>query len=231
MEAAKAAVQDFVERQPASILVGVVAFSDSGFSVQRPTNDKAEILAAVHRMTPQRGTALGSGIIASLNTITSGNAANWVPPKVFSNLTPEPTPSPTPMPAGIYQPAVIILLTDGDNNQNPDPLQVAQVSAERGVRIFTIGIGSEAGATVTVNGFSVHTELNAELLKAIAETTDGEYFQAQTEEDLHKIYEAINPQFVIKPEKTEVTALFAAVGLLVFLFAGILSLVWFGRLP
>ncbi len=231
MEAAKAAVLDFVERQPESILVGVVAFSDSGFSVQHPTNDKAEILAAINRMKPQRGTALGSGILASLNTITSGNAANWVAPKVFSNLTPEPTATPTPMPPGVYQPAVIILLTDGDNNQDPDPQEVAQFSAERGVRIYTIGIGSEAGATVTVNGFTVHTELNADLLRAIAETTDGKYFQAQTEEDLHKIYETITPQFVVKPENTEVTALFAAGGLLIFLLAGIFSLVWFSRLP
>ncbi len=231
MEAAKAAVRDFVDRQPNTIQIGVVAFSDSGFSVQRPTNNKDDILAAINRLTPQRGTSLGNGITASLNTIASGNAANWTQPKVFTNLTPTPTVTPTPVPQGTHIPAVIILLTDGDNNENPDPNLVAQASSDRGVRIFTIGVGSETGSTVKVNGFTVHTQLNADLLKAISAATDGQYYNAQSEKDLQTIYESINPQFVIKPEKTEVTALIAGASLLVFLLAGVVSLFWFGRLP
>ena len=231
MEAAKAAVSEFVERQPAGILIGVVAFSDSGLSVQRPTNDKAEIQAAIARLTPQRGTSLGSGIIASLNTISSGNATNWVQPNVYSNLTPEPTATPTPMPPGVYAPAVIILLSDGDNNANPDPVLAALGSQEKGVRIYTVGIGSEEGATIQVNGFTVHTQLNAELLQSLAKITGGEYFNAQSEEELKAIYDSIDLQWVVKPEKTEVTALFAAASLLVFLLAGWLSLIWFGRVP
>src|SRR3972149_3868396 len=71
MEAAKAAVRDFVQRQPLTVQIGVVAFSDSGFSVQVPTNDQAAILAAIDRLSPTRGTSLANGILISLNTIAA----------------------------------------------------------------------------------------------------------------------------------------------------------------
>ena len=73
MEAAKAAARDFVQRQPPSVQIGVVAFSDNGFSVQVPTNDQDAILAAINRLTPQRGTSLANGIRASLNAIAVGS--------------------------------------------------------------------------------------------------------------------------------------------------------------
>jgi Ca-activated chloride channel family protein len=71
MEAAKAAARDFVERQPPSVLIGVVAFSDSGFSVQAPTDDPALIIAAIDRLAPERATSLGNGILASLEAIAA----------------------------------------------------------------------------------------------------------------------------------------------------------------
>jgi hypothetical protein len=114
MEAAKAAAWDFVQRQPSSVQIGVVAFSDGGFAVQAPTNDQEAILATINRLTPQRGTSLGQGILASLNTIAAG--AEQAPP-LDSNLTPTPPATPTPVPYGTYTPAVIVLLTDGENNE------------------------------------------------------------------------------------------------------------------
>src|SRR5206468_2945489 len=83
-------------------------------------------------------TSVAQGIQAALNAI----AADSNPPLSLSNRTPSPTPSPTAMPKGTYIPAVIILLTDGENNQNPDPLAVAQAAADRGVRIYTVGVGT-----------------------------------------------------------------------------------------
>ena len=74
LEAAKAAAREFIRKQPIGIQIGVVAFSDNGFSVQVPTNDQAAILAAIDRLEPTRGTALATGILASLNTIASLNA-------------------------------------------------------------------------------------------------------------------------------------------------------------
>jgi len=119
MEAAKAAAQRFVDRQPDRVLVGVVAFSDSGLSVQAPTNEKEAILASIDRLAPERGTSLANGIYAALTTIaTAGREPDT---NYYSNQTPEPTPTPTPVPAGTYTSAVIVLLTDGENTVSPDP--------------------------------------------------------------------------------------------------------------
>ena len=226
MEAAKAAARGFVEAQPDSIQIGIVAFSDSGFAVQAPTNDRESILASINRLTPQRGTSLANGILASLAVIAGETEPA---PRLLSNLTPAPTPSPTPVPQGTYSPAVIVLLTDGENNVPPNPFVAAQLAAERGVRIYTVGIGSAAGTTLAVEGFSVHTQLDEATLEQISQLTGGAYYNAETEKDLRAIYENLDPQLVIKAEKIEVTSIFAGVSLLVLLFGGLLSLVWFGR--
>ena len=228
MDAAKVAAQDFIKRQPPAVQMGVVAFSDSGFSVQVPTNDRDLVLAAIDRLTPQRGTSLARGIQASLNTISAGSGQ---PVRRLSNITPTPTPTPTPVPQGTFTPAVIVMLTDGENNESPDPLAAAQTAADRGVRIYTVGIGSPAGTTLHINGITVHTQLFEEPLQQISQLTGGVYYNATTEQDLRSIYDNLDPQLVIKPEKTEVTSLFAGVSILVLLIGGTFSLLWFSRLP
>ena len=92
------------------------------------------------------------------------------------------------MPKGTYTSAVIVLLTDGENNESPDPLAAAQVAADRGVRIYTVGIGTAAGTNVHINGFTVHTQLDEATLQQIAQITGGTYYNAQNEQDLLKIY-------------------------------------------
>src|SRR5690349_10705423 len=62
MEAAKVAARDFVQRQPSTVQIGVVAFSDGGLNVQEPTNDRDAVLAAINRLAPARGTSLANGI-------------------------------------------------------------------------------------------------------------------------------------------------------------------------
>jgi Ca-activated chloride channel homolog len=229
MEAAKAAGRDFVQRQPLTVQVGVVAFSDSGLTVQPPTNDKDTILSSINRLTPQRGTSLANGILAALNTIAiaqSGQTTHF-----YSNLTPLPTLTPTPVPQGQYTSAAIILLTDGENNESPDPLLAAQAAAARGVRIYTIGIGSPTGTTLHINGFTVHTQLDETMLQQISQLTGGIYYNAANEGDLHKIYNDLTPQWMIKTEETELTSIFAGAGILALLIGGMFSLLWFSRLP
>jgi Ca-activated chloride channel homolog len=228
MEAAKTIAKDFVTHQPITVQIGVVAFSENGFSVQPPSNDQQAILASIDRVAPQRGTSLASGILVSLDTIAKqlGEA-----PLESSDFAPELLPTPTPMPEGIYSSAVIILLSDGENNVNPDPLSAAQAAADRGVRIHTVGLGSASGTTLKINGFTVHTQLDEALLQQISQMTGGTYHNAVNEEDLRKIYANINPQLVVKPEKMEVTSLFAGVSLLFLLAGGALSLLWFSRVP
>ncbi|MCX6050080.1 MAG: VWA domain-containing protein [Chloroflexi bacterium] len=230
MEAAKAAARDFVERQPSTVQIGVVGFSDNGFAVQPPTNDQDAILGAINRLTPQRGTSLGQGILASLKVIEVDKAKAETP-RLYSNLTPTPVVSPTPVAKGTHSPSVIVLLTDGENNENPDPLVAAQTSIDRGVRIYTVGIGSAAGTTLHVNGFSVHTQLDEATLQQISQLTDGIYYNAENQQELRSVYDNLDPQLVIKSEAMEVTSIFAGASILIMLIGGAFSLLWFSRLP
>jgi Ca-activated chloride channel family protein len=225
MEAAKAAAREFVENQPASILIGVVAFSDSGFSIQPPTKDKEAIYVAINRLSPERGTSLAQGILAALNVV-----APILEEGISDNPNLPPISTPTPVPPGTFIPAVIVLLTDGDNNMEPDPLEVALEARRRGVRIDTVGIGSPEGTTLTIDDFLVYTQLNETILQQIAQATQGTYYNAQNEGDLRAIYEELKPQLVVKTEEIEVTSLFAGTSLLLFLLGGIFSMIWFGRL-
>ncbi len=227
MEAAKEAAIEFVQRQPASVKIGVVAFSDSGFAIQRPTNDQALILAAIERLAPERGTSLAYGIITAIDTLLVRPEAT----RVYSDLTPTPTPIPTPALPGSNRNAAIVLITDGENTAPPEPFEAAQLAADRGVRVYPIGIGSPGGADLEVEGFMVHTRLDEPTLQQIAQLTEGLYFNAANEEDLRTIYDELDPQFVIRTETMEITALLAGVGMLLLLIGGAFSLAWFSRLP
>ncbi len=233
MEAAKAAAEAFVAQQPSSVVIGIVAFSDSGLAVQAPTNDQGAVLAAISRLAPERGTSLGEGILASLQAI----ALEESPPATdYYSLrspspSPSPTPTPTPVPAGSHTSAVVVLLTDGENNEAPDPAVAAQAAADRGIRIFTVGLGSPAGTTVNLDGFQVHTQLNEPLLQQIASVTDGAYYRAEDAQQLRSIYAGLDTRLVVEPEKIEITGLFAGAGVLLLAAGGVASLAWLGRLP
>jgi len=229
MEAAKAAAQDFIQHQPRSVQIGLVVFSDSGVTVQAPTNDKDVLAAAIKRLAPKRGTSLANGILASLQMI----AAVGKPPDThfYSNLPPAATPTPTPMPKGSYSPAVIVLLTDGNNNETPDPQAAAQAAADRGVKIYTVGIGTATGTNVKINGFTIHTQLDDTALRQISDLTNGAYYSANNAQDLLKIYQNITTELVVQPEDTEVTSIFAGAGILFLLLGAAFSFLWLGRIP
>jgi len=227
LEAAKAAALAFVERQPPTVRIGVVAFSDSGLAIQQPTYNQEDILAAIRRLDPARGTSLGNGMIVSLDVIE----ARLEETNFYSNLTPQPTPSPTPVPMGTYRAGVIVLLTDGENTDDPDPLEVAQSAADRGVRVYPIGIGSPTGTVLNIEGFNVFTQLDEALLQEIAGRTGGTYYNAASAEELLDIYDNLDREFVITPEPMEITPLLAGMSILMLLIGGALSLLWFGRVP
>jgi Ca-activated chloride channel homolog len=230
MAAAKAAAKDFVAREPAGVTIGVVAFSDSGVSVQTPTADQATVLAAIDRLTPQRGTSLGQGILDSLKVIAVAEAGPYAN-NYYSNPSAgaTPTPSPTPVPSGAHAPAAIVLLSDGENNESPSPLTAAQTAADQGVRIYTIGIGSTAGATVTVSGFQLHTQLDPATLQQISQATGGTYYAATDAAQLRAVYDNLDTAVVIQPQLTEITSIFAGVSLALLIAGAMTSLLWLGR--
>ena len=229
MEVAKAAATEFVNKQPSNVLIGVVAFSDGGISVQPPSNDRAQTLETIYRLVPERGTSLGNGILVSLNTIAVSAGD-----KPFLNATSPSTPStatPATKPKGWYPSSAIVVISDGENNQTPDPTAAADLAVDLGVRIYTIGVGTTTGTNLKVEGFTVFSQLDEALLQNISTTTGGIYYNAANKEDLSRIYGDLKPKLSVKTEDIEVTSLFAGAGILFFLVAGALSLLWFGRVP
>lgn len=233
LELAKELARDFVERQPTTVQIGVVVFSDGGFSVQAPTNDQELILTAISRIGSEHGTSLGQGILAALNVLTPNDDDA---PRRYSMTLPE-TEAPEDQPAfdvrepGSHRSSAIVMFTDGENTGDPDPLEVATFASQQGVRVYPVGVGTLSGIDLEVEGFIVHTQLDDVMLQQIAEITAASYFHAEDSERLEDIYDAVSLQFTVKPEKTEVTAVFAGIGVLFLVIGALLSLVWFNRVP
>jgi len=248
IEAAKAAARTFIEKQPRNVRVGIVAFSATAALVQAPTTVRDDLYAAIDRLRPQRGTAVGSGIIVSLDAIfedarkAAAGTADQPPgadPQAAPDAQPSPdqplasgsdTQAPAPVAPGSYTSAVIILLTDGQTNTGPDPLDAAEQAANRGVRVFTVGVGTTRGDIVGAEGRSFRVALDEDVLKKIAHNTAASYYKASDEGQLMQIYQALSVRLVMGKDTTEITALFAAVAFAVLLLGALLSQLWFSKL-
>jgi Ca-activated chloride channel family protein len=104
------------------------------------------------------------------------------------------------------------------------------MAADRGVRVFTVGIGTTSGEVIGFEGWSMRVRLDEQTLKQIANMTLGEYFYAGTATDLKKVYQTLNARVVMEKKQTEITALFAAAAAATALLSALLSLLWFSRI-
>ncbi|NPV75006.1 MAG: VWA domain-containing protein [Anaerolineae bacterium] len=238
LEAAKEAARAFVTNRPETVQIGIVSFSGSGFAVQPPTNDEQMLLAAIDRLKPQSGTSLGQGILTALNTIAVDAgleaAEQTATPAAQNQFQQELRPGEdllVNLPEGTFPPAVIVLFSDGENNQSIDPVRAAQSAAERGVRIDALGFGSVAGTILEVEGFNIYTALDETALQQITQTAGGSYYNFQNEQDPKAVFANLNPQLVVKPETMEITSLFAAASGVLMLVGAVFSMAWFKRLP
>ena len=241
--AAQAAARAFIEDQPQSTRIGVVSFAGTASLVQAPTRTKEDLLATIDRFQLQRGTAVGSGILVSLKAL--------IPEVEFDLQSDNPRPSKReggarsldkqqsaqnqpaefkPVAPGSYSSAVIILLTDGQTTTGPDPIEAAKMAAERGIRVFTVGIGTVSGEILGEEGWSMRVRLDEDALKDIAKTTNAQYFYAGTATDLTNIYKSLNSRLVMEKKSTEITALFAAVAAVLAVMSAMLSMLWFNRI-
>jgi len=229
-EAAKA----FVTALPRDVKVGVVSFAGTAAVVQAPTTSREDIIAAIDRFQLQRGTATGSGIVLSLATLFPEDGIEIAQitgqrnmPKMLGDDKPKKEFK--PVEPGSYNSAAVIMLTDGQRTTGPDPLDAAKMAAERGVRIYTVGVGTTSGETIGFEGWSMRVRLDEETLKNISLLTHGEYFYAGSATDLLKVYESLSAKLVVEKKETEVSALFAALGALLAVLSVGLSVFWFGR--
>jgi Ca-activated chloride channel homolog len=239
-EAAKA----FVNNLPREVRVGVVSFAGTAAVVQAPTQSRDDVLAAIDRFQLQRGTATGSGIILSLATLFPEHGIeiqHVTGQRNFPGGTPgrdnkaigsggeDNKPKFTPVEPGSYNSAAVIMLTDGQRTTGPDPLEAAKMAAERGIRVYTVGIGTTQGEVIGFEGWSMRVRLDEETLKNISVLTHGEYYYAGTAEDLKKVYERLSSRMVVERKETEVSGLVAGLAALLTLCAAGLSVAWFGR--
>jgi Ca-activated chloride channel family protein len=237
--AAQEAARAFVAEQPKSTRIGVVSFAATASVVQSPTHSREDIVAAIDRFQLQRGTAIGSGILVALKMIfpdAEFDLRSSNPRRDAMRAAPLDPPSSADkavlqsVAPGSYESAAIILLTDGQTTVGPDPIESARIAADRGVRVYTVGIGTQSGETIGAEGWSMRVRLDEETLKAIANVTRGEYFYAGTAPDLQKIYKSLNTKLFFEQRETEVTAIFAAAAAVLALVSGSLSMLWFNRI-
>ncbi|HEV7618257.1 MAG TPA: VWA domain-containing protein [Burkholderiaceae bacterium] len=241
--AAQAAARSFIAEQPRSTRVGVVSFAATASVVQPPTLNREDIIAALDRLQLQRGTAVGSGLLVGLKMIFPDvefdlrssnprpNASRDASRGTSLDEAPKAqAPDFKPVPPGSYTSAVIVLLSDGQTTTGPDPVEAARMAAERGVRVFTVGIGTTNGEIMGAEGWSMRVRLDEESLKKIASETKAEYFYADSATDLAKIYKTLNSRLVLEKKSTEITALFSAAAAFFALISGLFSLLWFNRI-
>lgn len=251
LQAAQSAIRGFIDDLPLSTEVGIVTFGASAATIQAPTLSRDQLLGAVDRFELRRGTAIGGGIAMALKTLFPGisiraegggfvtteepasdNTADSAstPDSASTDKRAKPKrPDPFPAEPGSNNTAAIILLSDGQNNGGPDPLEMADLVAQYGVRIYTVGFGTEQGAVIGSEGRSMRVRLDEPMLREISGITTGEYFKAETASELAQVYELLTGELVFEAQRTEVSSLFGLLGALFGLLASGLSLFWFNR--
>ena len=244
LQAAEAAALSFIQHQKASTQIGLVAFSGFAELIQPPTTDQEALQAAIESLTVGRRTAVGNGILMSLDAIAQVDK-NVAPSSTDAN----PGVHVTPVPPGDYAPDIIVLLTDGVSNAGPEPLAAAQQAVDRGVRVYTIGFGTANGSIPFQGpdpfgggfgnsgfgnggsgnggfGFGFRTGIDEATLKQIASMTGGAYYSASSADELEHVFQNLPTYLITKHEITEISVAFAALGALLAALAIALSLVW-----
>jgi len=186
MEALKRVAADFVEAR-VNDRIGVVVYAAEAYTKTPVTSDKAVVLEAINSIkydnVLQDGTGIGMGLATAVNRLKDSKAKS----------------------------KVIILMTDGVNNAGfIEPIMASEIAAEYGIKVYTIGIGTNGNAMFPYayapnGGFlfkMMPVEIDQELMKQIAKKTGGKYFRAQDNSGLENIYNEIN-----KLEKTKVEEL------------------------
>ena len=222
--------------------MGIIAFSGLAGLMLPPTPNHGDAIAAIDELDWQGfGSGIGIGLMAALITlfpnVNIGGSydifGSQAPPGFHAAAdgakTTEQQRTHTPVPPGSSSVAAIILLTDGDSNYGVPLGRAAQLAADRGIRVFTVGIGTLGGGAINVTGAVEHAGFDAKPLKQIADMTSGEYFYAGTPADLKKAYQRLRQQAVFEIRDREITVLFAAIAMLLLLASAVLSLLWFNR--
>jgi len=240
--ASQNAAKAFLADLPRSVRVGIVAFAGTAAVVQPPTLSREDLVTAIDKFQLQRGTAIGNGIVVSLSELFPDAGIDLASMQYGRERTRGTSLDQAskddkagkkdfvPVAPGSYTSAAIILLTDGQRTTGVDSLEAAKAAADRGVRVYTVGVGTVDGETIGFEGWSMRVKLDEETLKGIARATQAEYFYAGTAADLKKVYETLSSRLALEKKETEVAGLVALLAAALALLSAGLSLAWFNRI-
>lgn len=237
LAAAQEAAKTFLQELPKGIDVGLITFAGTAQVAQQSTHDRGALVAAIDAFQMQRGTAVGNAIVLclaelfpehgiDLDEMTFGarpngrdrNGRERPPPKEIAPVAP-----------GSYESAAIILLSDGRRTTGVDTLMAAKMAADRGVRIYVVGLGTVDGATGMDDGYAMYLRLDEPTLREVARLTGGEYHHAGTAEKLRSVYQALGSRVQVQTREVELAPLLALLGAVLVVAAGGLSVAWFAR--
>ncbi len=236
--AAQEAAKSFLKDLPRNVKVGIVTFAGTAQVVQPATLQREDLVAAIDKFQLQRGTAVGSGIVVALSELfpdhgidvgemTYGNSKRG---KRIDEAPGKPAKEFIPVAPGSYTSAAIVLLTDGRRTTGVDPQEAAMMAAHRGVRVYSIGLGTVTGEVPGFEGWAMYLKLDEPSLKAIANVTQAEYFYAGNADALKTVYEKLSTRLQVDKKETELSALLALIAAVLSLAAAGLSLLWFNRI-
>lgn len=229
LDAAKRMARELVLNVPRSLRVGLVAFSDYAQVLVAPTTDRQEVLEAIDRLQVQQATSIGSAILMGVRALPGRERAGEDLLRRQQGLFPAVPPSPPP--ASELPPGALVLFSDGVSNFGVDPAEAVQVARQYRVRVHTVGVGTPTGQVQTVDGQLVFIPFDPTGLQQVAQMTGGRYFYPPSVEDFRAIGRELGRAMAWQRQRTELTSLVAALGGLLMLTGGVLSLVWFRRVP
>jgi Ca-activated chloride channel family protein len=230
MEAAKLAAKSFVDKVPDQFKLGVVSFSGTAQAVTLPTTDRGLVRAGLESLAPIGSTAIGDGI-------REGLAVGRRAAEAAQGGQPDGTTGPNSgqdSAQGEERPLVLLLISDGKNEDGVAPEVAAQEAREQGVAIFTVALGTPNGLLMEERrGIVTMRPVPPDelTLAQIANTTNGRFFRAPSSQDLQAVYDELGSRIGFEHEQRDITAWFSAAGALLLLAGGLLSLRWFNRLP
>jgi Ca-activated chloride channel homolog len=217
LDAARKAAGAFVDAQPDSVDIGVVAFQNGALTTNRPGADHAAAQAAINRLRVSGGTSLAAAILTSLSAITG---------KTVSVGKDGTVPD-----IGYWGSATIVLFSDGEDQGNTDGTAAAAAAAEKaGVHIETVGVGTAAGATVEVDGYRVRTTLDEDTLKTLATTSGGSYHPATQASELDGVAARIDLRLTTSREDLPLAGAATSLAVLLLVAGGVLTVLRTGRL-
>ena len=230
LDAARAAAGTFIDGLPDSFNVGVVTFSGTTSVLVAPTNDHDEVRARLQDLTLANSTAIGEAVFTSLDLVEQMATEPSDDPASGSDAAPEAGARGEDEAGADRVPARIVLLSDGSNTRGREPEEAATAATEAGVPVSTIAYGTPNGV-ITSEGQSVPVPVDEESLAALADSSGGQAYTAATGDELAEVYEDIGSSIGWRTEERELTPYLAALALLLMAACGVMSLLWFARLP